>query len=750
MNKYIGKRIPRVDAYEKVKGIATYTHDISLAGMLYAKVLRSPYAHARIVDIDTSEAEALPGVHAVATWKNTTNRLFNASAVMSMVSPTYYPVLDQVILTDHPRYVGDEIAAVAAENEKIAEEAIRLIKVKFEQLPAVFDPLESLKDGAPVLHPEVSDCNTPGGVYTINMGDIEKGLRESDVIYEGEFKLPIQKQAQLETQAAVAYFSESGELTVWSPTQSTHPTRVILAHIFNLPQSRVRVFNPKYVGGAFGVRIGMSGKAEALAAALSKMTHRPVKLLYSREEDFMASDSRHSGYVFIKLGAKKDGTFHALSIKAVLNTGAYTTYGVEVPIVLGNLATAVYRVPNIHYDGRAVYTNILTAGAFRGFGNPQGTYALEAAVDGMAKLLGRDPLDLRYQNTIQNGDKWPLAYGCYASGLDECLRKVADIIGWKDRDKIEKTGRIRRGIGISSGTHLCGTALSAAALLRLEFDGSLQIATGTSEIGTGPLTTYKQFVADLVGVPIDHIHVIWSDTDNTLYDIGAHSSRCMYSVCLALEDAAHKIKADILKYAAELLETKAESLDIEDGIIKGGSRELTLCDIADHAHRREIQFMACGHPKHDGFTATWHAVGADVEVDTETGIVKVNKIVAAHDVGKAISPVNVEGQIEGGIVQGVGYALREEMSIQSDGKPYNNSYGTYMLPTIGDIPEIEISLVEFPDPTGPLGAKGVGESGMVSTAAAISAAVEDAVGIRFHELPLTPGRVLEGINRLKG
>lgn len=747
MSKNVGVGVPRKDALEKVTGTAGYTHDVMLPGMLYSSILRSPYAHARVTAIDVSAAEALPGVWAVATFKNTSQVLFNASGVMAFLAPDVNPVLDQVIFTDHPRYIGDEIAAVAADTQEIADRAIGLIKVTYEQLPENFDPKEAIKENALQLHPNISDCNTPGGVYIVNQGDVDKGFTECDVVYEHEYKFPIQKQAQLETQAAVADYKPSGDLTVYSPTQSTHPVRIILSHIFGLDQSHVRVLNPKYVGGAFGVRIGLSGKAEAIAAALSKLAGRPVQTIYSREDDFMASDSRHSGYINVKLGAKKDGTFHALDIKAVLNTGAYTTYGIEVGIVLGNLATSVYRMPHIRYDGRVVYTNILTAGAFRGFGNPQGTFALEGAVDGLAELLNMDKLELRLKNIMRNGDVWPLAYPCRATGLRECLLDAAHMIGWdKKQDKAADSGRYRRGIGISSGTHLCGTAASAAAVLRLEYDGSVQLLTGTSDIGTGPITSYQQLVSDFLDIPMDTIHVIWSDTDNTPYDIGAHSSRNLYSVGLAIESAALQLRTSILKYAANIFGTQVDLCSISDGIITDGNSSITIRELADHAHRREIQFIATGHPRNVGFTATWHAVAAEVEVDTLTGMIDVKQIAASHDIGKAINPVTVTAQVEGGIAQGLGYALREEMFIQSNGRPYNTSYHTYMLPTAGDMPEMKISLVECADPTGPLGAKGTGESGMVSTAAAIASAVNDAIGKRPDQLPMTPERMLKLIN----
>lgn len=765
----VGQNVRRLDAVEKATGTAMFTTDFTLPGMLYAKVLRSPYSHARIVAIDTGEAEKLPGVKAVATYKNTSREKFNTSATMTFTVPPMVPVLDQYIFDEVVRYVGDEVAAVAAVSEKVAEEALQLIKVEYEQLSVVFDPLEAMEPDAPLIH---EDChggkNIPGEIIKINLGDVEAGFAECDLIIEDTFKVPVQKQAQMETQAAVARVGSDGKITVWSTTQTPHPSRMILAKIFNVLQSKIRVLNPPYIGGGFGVRIGLSAKAEPIAVALSMMTKKPVKLVYSREEDFIASDTRHSGYVTVKLGVKNDGAFHALKMKGILNAGAYCSFSAETPGVLGAMGLAVYRMSHQSYYGHSVYTNTTPSGAMRGFGNPQAMFAIESVVDTVAEKLGLDPLELRLKNIMKVGDPWCLPYPCSSTGLPECIEKGAQSIGWSRRGKLNRPGDTKlRGIGMGVGTHVsnawpfCGDYSNA--YVTVQQDGSVHLAVGVPDMGTGVSTTLPQFAAEVMGLGIDKVSITFADTLTTPFDIGSHASRTCYASGTAVVAAAQDAREQILEYAAKFLNVPPERLDIENSVVfvtgwqtddcsgsglcqigEGDRSSVSLEELAYHAHLRNKQFIGVGRivPKN---APPWHAHFAEVEVDTETGQVTVIKVAAAHDVGKAIHPLIVEGQIEGGVLMGIGYATSEEICYDAKGKQLNNSFHKYMLQTALDTPEIEAIIVEANDPTGPFGAKGVGETGLVPTAGAIANAVYNATGIRFKEIPLTAERVFKAL-----
>ena len=750
MEKYVGKEIPRNDGYDKATGRGLFTHDIFLPHMLYAKVLRSPYAHARVVSIDTSEAEKMKGVRAVCTFENTTSKLFNTSATMVTTNPGAEPVRDQTVFTGEPKYIGDEIAAVAADTEKIAEEAVKKIKVEYEELPYVLDPLEAIKDDAPDVQPELAHKkNICGEVIEINFGDVNKGFEDAEVVVDAFVKLPRVKQAQMETHAAVASYKSDGTLEVYSTTQTPHPTKMIIAYTFDLPESKVHVKNPPYVGGGFGVRIGISGKAEMIATALTMRAKRPVKFVYTRAEDFLYSDTRHGGYLKGRLGAKKDGTFVALDTTAWLNTGAYATFGVELLGVCGACGTAgTYHVPNLHYSGYPVYTNQETAGAFRGFGTPQGTFIVETLVDAMAKKLDMDPIELRKMNTMkETDDNWfPFSLG--SIGVNECLDKAAAEIGWKEKRGKCKEGKIRRGVGIACGTHVSNAAPFCvdynAVTLRIEQDGSMVVQSGIPEIGPGSTTALLQVTADEMGIDFDKITMQFGDTKAGPFDIGSHATRTLYTVSQVIDKAAKKLKADIFDYTAELMKMDREGMYMEGGVIISGDKKVALKDLAYEAHLRGKQFIESDSMVPPN-SLPWYAQAAEVEVDMETGMVKVLKVAAAHDVGKVVNPRLAEGQIEGGVIQGVGYACREEMTYV-DGKGfYNSGFHNYMLPTADDVPEVVSILVESNDPKGIYGIKGIGEVGVCPTAPAIVSAVEDATGIRFHEIPMTPGRVLKAI-----
>ena len=760
--KYVGKNIPRNDGFDKATGLGQFTMDVSMPHMLYARVLRSPYAHAKVVKIDTSAAEALPGVVTVSTFENTTNKPFNTSATMVTTPRPAEPVRDQTIFTDEPKYIGDEVAAVAAETEAIAAEAIKRIKVEYEVLPAVYDPVEALKPDSPEVQPLYGNKehhNVCGEIVRVTFCEhepysdeaLERGFAQADVIVDADIKLPRVKQCQMEVHAAVASYKANGTLEIISTTQTPTPTKMIVAYAFDLPESKVRVRNPPYLGGGFGVRIGISGKAELLAAALSMKALRPVKIVYSREEDFIASDTRHGGYMHARLGAKKDGTFVALDTTAKLNTGAYCTFGVELLAVCGVCGTAgTYHIPYLRYMGYPVYTNQQTAGAFRGFGTPQGTAVVEACVDKLAKVLDMDPIRLRKMNTMKPDDKNFFPFSVGSVGTNECLDKAAAEIGWYEKRGKVQTGNKRRGVGIACNTHVSNAAPFCvdynAVNMIIEQDGSLRINTAIPEIGPGSTTALIQVACDLLGVPFETTTMIFGDSAAAPFDIGSHATRTLYSVSQVMEDAAAELKADILSYAAgkDFLDTDASALTLENGIISGNGKEMTLKALAYEAHLKGKQFLVskCKVPDN---SLPFAAQAAEVEVDMELGLVKVLKIAAAHDVGKVINPRLCEGQVEGGVLQGVGWAVREEMTYEEGKGFYNTGFHKYMLPTADDHPEIISILVESNDPKGTFGMKGIGEVGCIPTLPAIFSAVEDATGVRFEEAPLTPDRVLAGL-----
>ena len=743
--RYVQKNINRFDGVEKATGSATYTHDISLPGMLYAKVLRSPYAHAKIVSIDTSAAENMPGVHAVATWKNTPRRLFNQCSFSVIAAAGSTIVLDQYIFDNVVRFVGDEVAAVAAETEELAERALKLIQVEYEVLPAVFDPREAIRQEAPDLHPHCLEKNLACPQSFEEVGDFEKGWAECDVTYEGDVVLPIQKHTPMEPHGAVADFQPDGSLTVYSTTQGTHPTRLILAHIFDYPESKIRVLNPKYTGGGFGGRSGLSGKAEPIAAALSMMAHRPVKYCYDRSEDFLAAETRHAGYIHIRMGAMRDGTVHAMEICSIMNTGAYCSWGTTIPYKTYSFPSAMMHIPNMRHYGKCVYTNIMPAGAFRGFGNPQGMFAMDQALSALAQKLHMDPIELRLRNITQVGDNWTLNFPCESTELAKCIREATDRIGWKEKRGRQQSGPIRRGVGIGIGRHISVSDAVSAVYIRLERDGTVHIATGMGDLGNGIITAIPQIFCEAFGTSPDRVHITFSDTAATPYDIGVHSTRCLFDRGRATISGAQTLKKEVLAYVSEVKGQPLDALYIADNAIHGENGFFwTLKDAMEYANSHGRRFETIARTTVSG-AVPWHAHAAEVEVDMETGVIRVLKVVAAHDVGVAINPQIVEGQIEGGVLMMIGYALREEVRFTEDGHPYNDSFHKYMVLTAADLPEIEAVIVEASDPNGPFGAKGVGESAVIPTAAAIADAVEDAIGIRFHEIPMTPERVLHAI-----
>ena len=749
----MGKSVPRVDAFEKVTGRARFTRDTVEPGMLYAKVLRSPYAHAYVKSIDVSQAEAMPGVEAVIHCMNTSQMDFNWSNEPIQSPPQFNIIKDQRLFNREVRYVGDEVCVVAAVSEKVAQEALKTVKVEYELLPIVLSAEDALRPGAPILHPHVNEKENIAGHTENQKGDTEKAFAQCAAVVEERYCLPVQKQMQLETQNALAFFSGDGKLTVYSPTQSPALVQRLLGWICGIPMSKIRVANPGYVGGAFGVRIGLSAKAELYAVELARRTGKPVKITYDRQEDTIASETRHGGTIRIKLGCDKEGHFLAMDVDALMETGAYALSSGSICGAISSRIQTVYHIPNVRFRGRAVYTNTTPAGAMRGYGAPQPAFALENTVNRLAERLGIDPVTIRKRNLLTSGEQWGNPYRLRTMGLAECLDKGVEEIGW-NIPRQKQNGRYRRGLGLACGNHISSgypfQIEHANIYICMNYDGTIQFGSGMMEMGTGLKTTLTQIVAEELGTEIGMISATMGDTTINMADMGAQASRGLYVTGQAAKRAAAKLRGKILHYAEERLDLDAGSLSIRQGHIvdQFDNSYFTLPEIARDADDHMLQFSAIG--RYQSYNACpYHAHFADVTVDLATGNVRVNRFVAVHDIGRAINPDIVKGQIEGGVLQGVGYALREEITYSVQGKQQHDNFHKYMLPVAGDVGEVIAQLVETYEPSGPYGAKGMSESPVGTVAPAIAAAIHDATGLWLTQAPMTPERVLFALKEHK-
>lgn len=749
----VGHRIPRADAYEKVTGAARYAGDLKFPGMLHGKLLRSPHAHARIRSIDTARAAGLPGVLAILHHGNTERKLF-AQSEYTATAPDAAPPPDQYLFDAVVRYAGEPVAAIAAVDADTAERAAELVAVEYEPLPVVTDPLEALRPEAPVINRNAASQGNLAMRIPIHFGDVETGFAEAEVTIERRFRTSKQKHVQTEPYACVAEYDARGRLTVWTPNQTPHPLRKQLAQLFDLPISRVRVVTPP-VGGGFGGRVGFVG--EHWAAALAMATRRPVRLEYSRLEDFIGTESRHPMIIEARIGAKRDGTLTAMHLKTWSNAGPYITQSPDVTAVHGQFFLRLYRCANRWYDGHVVYTNTPVSGAYRGFGAPQAYFALEQMIDELAERLGRDPLDLRRQLAVQKGeiDQWtqlPIRSGRF----QDCLDAGARAIGWA-----EKRGRRRRdgpwayGVGCGCIMWVSGTAClhpgmveGSGATVRLNLDGTIDVVSGATDLGTGIATALAQVAAETLGVPVDHVRVVLGDTDVTPFDAGSHASRTMFNAGNAVARAAADARQQILDVAASLLEASPADLEVCNGRVevKGvPDVGIGLAELAMKAYARVTEIIGKGYAPQAN-APPYAAHFAEVAVNTETGEVKPIRYVAVHDVGRAINPTTVEGQIEGAVFHGIGYALSEDLIVDPvTGSALNASFMDYKVLTAADMPELTTILLEDPDPDGPFGAKGIGEVGLPPVAGAIANAIYDATGARVTQLPMTPERVLQAI-----
>jgi CO/xanthine dehydrogenase Mo-binding subunit len=761
--RYVGKSVPRVDGLEKVTGRAVYSVDVDMPGMLHGAVVRSPHAHARILGIHTAEAEKVPGVKAVVTGKDV------PYTFGGMVKDQPFLAVDRV------RFVGEPVAVVAAESVLEAQEAVRKIRVEYEELPAVFDPREALREDAPILHPALGDYwhapmyqGIPGtNVVTVrrfSVGDVERGFREAEEIFEDEFYIHPVAHSPLETHAATAqYFSPKDEYTLWSATDRPYRLSRELATALGVSVNQVR-FISTHTGGGFGGKGAMV--AEILAVALAKFTKgRPVKVVCSREEELTASQTRHAAFMKLKTGMKKDGTFTARSAEIIWDNGAYCSLGPDVAWRGVLTIVGPYRIPHLELYSRLVYTNKEIAGAYRGFGTTQVTWACEAQMDIIAHKLKIDPLEIRMKNAYVDEDLYINGQNLQNVGLQETLTKTAHEIGW-GQPKPAPQGSKFRGKGIASVIKPTATPTDSYCFIRVNHDGGVVILSGAPEVGGGQKTVLSQIAADTIGVPLSSIIVPQSDTHYTPYDMAVASSRTTYHMGNAVRQAGEEVRRKILESAGKILETDPARLSLAEGKIldENGKELLSLRALMDKIFAgKGGSFLGEGHhspagspllaalPGKEAISSIFwmfatHA--AEVEVDVETGVVKVLKIAAAHDVGRAVHPALCEQQIEGSVIMGLSNTLLEEFKMEK-GRILNDTLADYKLATTMDIPVIVPFLVETIHAEGPFGAKGVGEPAAAPTAPAIANAIFDAVGVRIKDLPITPEKVLWALREKK-
>lgn len=754
----VNTSLSKVDGVSLVTGSAKYTDDFTMPGMLYAKILTSPHPHARIISINTERAKAVPGVHAVLTYKDV-KPIRHTKAGQSYPEPSPY---DRVILENKVRFIGDRVAVAAAETLRIAEEALQLIEVEFEVLPAVLDLEEAMQPGAPVIHDEqdaagIYDASHNLAAYkVVGYGDIEQGFKEADLIVENIYRTQRQKHCALETHGSVAYLDENGRLVVITSTQVPFHTRRQLAYILEMPMSQIRVIKPR-IGGGFGNKQGSF--MEDLVSVLALKTRRPVKLIFDRSEEFHQGYMRHPAIVRLKTGVKKDGTIVAQQMSILSDTGAYGDHALTVTTSSGRKILPMYPVPHMQFESRTVYTNLPVCGAFRGYGATKGTFALESQMDEIARALNMDPLELRLKNCIKQGDVDRLAaeFGekiprvMHTCGLTECMQRGAEAIGWHEKHGKPGEGVVKRGIGMAcsmQGSGIAGVDWGGATL-KLNDDGTFSLFVGATDLGTGSDTVLVQIAAESLGVPPEDISILSSDTDLTPFDVGAYASSTTYVSGGAVKKAAEQMVTAILEIAANMLGEEPTNLNYHNRQIiaqngKSASlREVALYSVYETKKQLTITASNISHISPPPFAVSF----AEVEVDTETGQVKVVKLVTAVDCGVAINPQLAEGQVEGAVTQGMGYALFEEMAFDDQGRLLNPNFADYKLFNAFDMPQLETILVETYEESGPYGAKSIGEVPINTPAPAIANAIYDAVGVRLCDLPMTAEKVLAALKK---
>ena len=768
MSEYVspvGTSMPRLETREKIIGRAEFSDDLFLPGMLHGAVLQSPYAHARILSYDTSAALAVPGVEAVMTGDD---------IGFDYIGP--FVKDETAIAKGKVRYVGEPVAAVAAKDLETARRAALLIDVEYEELAPVLSIDEALADGAPLVHDDFTGYvrtyesdHGPNVMSEMQIveGDVDTAWSQCDVIVEGEFETQAQCHTYMEPCSAIADIDANGKVTVWSGNQSVFHVQANVAQSLAMPMSKVRCVTPR-VGGAFGGK--MEQTVQPIVVALTRMTDRPVKLTLTREQDFEMIRARHPAKVRMKTGAKSDGTLFARELDVALDAGAYADDSPGVAGICALFGRGPYHFDSVSIRSRAIYTNKLRSGAFRGFGGPQVAIAGETQIDEIAEKLGIDPIDLRLKNAVRPGEEWMCGVALTKAGLTECLTRVREASDWDQKRaaaEADNGSGTKRSIGIACLPHISGL-LTSGAIIRILEDGTAVLNTGAVDNGQGSDTVLVQMCAAALGLEVDQISLATPDTDASPYNWGTTASRVTYMTGRAVVAAAESVVDQLKQRASIMMECAIEDLEMRPGGFIGlkgvHDAQVSYGDISGFSHwvaegpvigSDSLAFDGEDFDPKRGFIkgfpfgkiGAWifAAQAVEVEIDEATGRVTPLQVWSAHDIGKAINPSSVEGQIEGGVVQGIGYALYEEM-VWDSGRLANPSLMDYKIPgTMDAPPEIHSIIIEDPDDTGPFGAKGIGEPPIVGIAPAISNAIAHATGARLRRLPMTPERVLRAL-----
>jgi CO/xanthine dehydrogenase Mo-binding subunit len=763
----VGHSVLKVDALGLACGHAAFTDDVCIPRLAHARVLASPLAHARIRTIDTRRAEALPGVLAVLTHENTP-RVMRTTAGQGFPEPSPY---DYTTFDTKVRFVGDRVAAVAAESEAIAHQALGLIEVDYEELPAVFDPEQALEPGAPVIHDqddaraaipvEYEPERNLAAHVAVEVGDAGAALDAADLRFSGRFETHYGSHAMLEPPITICTFDDVGRLVVRTSTQVPFHVRRIVAQALQIPVRLIRVVKPR-IGGGFGGK--QEVMLEPVCALLAWRTGRAVRLAMSREEVFVAARTRHPMIVELTTGMSRDGDITALDMRAVMNSGAYGSHALTVACNTGSKTIPLLnKIPNLRFEATTAYTNLPVGGAYRGYGATQGYFALGVLVDQMARAAGVDVVDFYRRHHIRVGETSPIlaALGegregvpqtIGSCGLDECLTRGAEAIGWADKHGRERRDGDRvRGVGMAclmQGSSIPEIDMGAASI-KLNDDGSFNLLVGATDLGTGSDTVLAQCAAEVLGVGVESVVVHSSDTDLTPFDVGAYASSTTYLSGMAVHKAAVDARQQIVRAAAAMTGVEPETLELAGAaVVDGRGRAVaTLAEVALHTLYARDQHQIIGTASHISHASPppFAAHFADVEVDLATGVVRVVEYVAAVDCGTEINPILAEGQTEGAVVNGIGYALTEQYLFDESGRMLNPDFGRYKIPCSADLPRITTIHVPTWEPSGPFGAKSVSEISINGPLPAIANAIYDACGVRLYRSPFTPEDVVRAL-----